>query len=357
MTVRFSESFEGMATGHGTPISDALVQRGWLESIGTSFNTTFTNFIRTGTGCAILAAADHMRWYSGGVEDTFIFCFAWGTENQGAVAYEICQLEYNDGATHNLQLSVFMNFARGIDVYRGTRASGTLIGQTLEPVIVVGAINDIQIKVKISDTVGTLDVKVDNVSKISETGIDTNNGAGNIINQIHFRRDGEAVTAGSRFVDDFYIMDTAGTKHNDFLGVEARVYYFQPDRDITTAWTPLGGGDSYVEVDDLAPDDDTSYVSTATNGARVVVGVTNANEDAITEVFTVEVAGSWRLEQGGADQIKLVNELSSAVQLSAALAGTTQYQTENQLFEDDPNGFDWTPAKVIAMGIGAENQS
>lgn len=370
MALRAIESFDGLGDAQFESPFQQLQERGWLEVVGafiTILKTEANPEVRTGGAAIKIGAGDHLRWYSSGVEDEFFFCFSWMTENQGiASPYEICRIEYNDGSTFNRQLTFMINTARGVSVYRGQFDTGTLIASDLTATVVLGQLNDFQLRVKIHPTLGELDVKVNNTFVISDTGLNTRNHASaNIVNQIGFFRapDTGGQGDGSRVLEDFYAMDTvdAGDGLNDFLGVEARVYPFYADRDIVTGWTAQGAGDTYVEVDDANlstelsdADDDTTYIHSAVNGARAIVGVTNPNEDEITEVFAVEVNARWRLEQGGSDQIKLISELSSAVQLSAALSGSTTWNNENELFTADPNGNPWTPANVIAMGIGVE---
>lgn len=54
--------------------------------------------------------------------------------------------------------------------------------------------------------------------------------------------------------DDFYVTD------GERLG-DVRIYVIRPDGDFTPSqWIPINGGAHYVEVDDINPDQDTSYL-------------------------------------------------------------------------------------------------
>ena len=51
----------------------------------------------------------------------------------------------------------------------------------------------------------------------------------------------------------------------DFLG-DIEINYRRPTADVVTDWTPLSGVDHYAMVDEIPPDDDTTYNSTITPG-------------------------------------------------------------------------------------------
>ena len=65
------------------------------------------------------------------------------------------------------------------------------------------------------------------------------------------------------YYDDLYVCDDAGTYNKDFLG-DIRVEALMPDgAGATTDWDPSAGA-NYECVDEIPPDSDTTYVSTAT---------------------------------------------------------------------------------------------
>lgn len=69
--------------------------------------------------------------------------------------------------------------------------------------------------------------------------------------------------------DDFYACDgqVDGFGHNAFLG-DVRIEYILPNADVTTNFTKVGGDGThaYTCVNDVPPDDDTSYIHDATAG-------------------------------------------------------------------------------------------
>jgi hypothetical protein len=74
------------------------------------------------------------------------------------------------------------------------------------------------------------------------------------------------------YIDDVYVLNSSGAANNNFLG-ESRILMNLPNSDDTATpgtnlqWTPNSGSNHYSCVDDTpTPDDDTSYVSSATAG-------------------------------------------------------------------------------------------
>lgn len=69
------------------------------------------------------------------------------------------------------------------------------------------------------------------------------------------------------FHDDTYIFDCSAGPNSAFPGGAPRIYAATPFADgAPLAWTPLSAGTHYTEVDEIPPDDDTSYNSSDTVG-------------------------------------------------------------------------------------------
>ena len=74
----------------------------------------------------------------------------------------------------------------------------------------------------------------------------------------------------SYFIDDLYILNTSGSVNNTFLG-ECRILMALPNADsgsvsTNSQWTTSSGTVHNTRVNENPPDDDTTYVSSATAG-------------------------------------------------------------------------------------------
>ena len=120
-----------------------------------------------------------------------------------------------------------------------------------------------ELQVTIDDSPnGQAEARVNGVTWVSVVNGDTKNTANASANvlQLHGAGGGTARTAN---YDDLYLCDDAGSYNKDFLG-DVRVEVIMPEgAGATTDWTPLVGA-NWEDVDEIPPDDDTTYVATAT---------------------------------------------------------------------------------------------
>jgi hypothetical protein len=166
-----------------------------------------------------------------------------GTPAYSAAEGMTIWLKDADGAGH-LSLNIV---GTEIRVYRGT----TLLGETVGAAITPLAWYYVEVKATIDNTVGTVEVRVNEVSKLALTGVDTQNTANDSVG---------VVALGSVYHDlytnhdDLYILDTTGSQCNDFLG-DVRVDTIRPDGAGThTDFTPSAGA-NYQNVDDSPSSD------------------------------------------------------------------------------------------------------
>jgi hypothetical protein len=138
-----------------------------------------------------------------------------------------------------------------ISVRNNETGGGTLYGTTTAPVITAGAWTLIEWKVFSDASAGTIDLKVNNSTKLTLTGLNT---GGNDIAQIHLGA--MFPLGGDSSVDPHYkdlvIWDTTGTHGNNFLGNVA-VHDLYPDGDVSGGWVPTFGTDEYAMVRDEKP--------------------------------------------------------------------------------------------------------
>jgi hypothetical protein len=159
-------------------------------------------------------------------------------------------------------------------------------------------------------TDGSYDIRVDENSVLSESGIDTND-SDRLLNNFCFR---PGDTAGSALYDDVIVMDALGGTFDDFQG-KLYIETLNVDSDGgTVAWTRNTGASDYLAVDDTAnaADDDTTYVdsSTATEETRFGIPEPTDSDDPIkavqirakltkTDAGTRTVRGLMNINGGG----------------------------------------------------------
>lgn len=233
-----------------------------------------------------------------------------------------------------------------IEASRATSGTGfTALGTSTPSVIVANTWHYIECGVTISDTVGTVTVKVDGATVLSLTGQDTNNAVTNV-NTLQLGYTSNSGQANINY-DDLYVVDSATT-----LG-ERRIETTVPSADTATKnWTPNSGTANFSRVNETLVDGDTSYVQASTVGTRDLysMGALSSTPSVIDAVQVVSFA-----EKTDATTRTIYNSVQSAGTDSdgSAFSLSASYNRFDRLMETDPNGGGaWTASRVNGLLIG-----
>ena len=276
---------------------------------------------------------------------TWIVGFAYRTSAIGANNIKLLRIQ--DAGTDHIYLQQKATTGE-LEVYNG---DGTLLassGYTISPYVWYY----IEFKVTINNTTGSFELKVLGVSQASGTNVDTQNTANATADRIQFEYHGTGSSINFWW-DDIYICDGAGALNNDFLG-DCRVDALTPTADTAQAdFTPQGGGANYVEVDEIVPDDDTTYVYSSTVGHRDLY--TMADMPVSGAVFGLQLAWRARKADAGSRSARRVLKSGVTTDLGTSQPLSDTYQTFLEIIETDPNtGSQWSEAGVNAAEIGFE---
>jgi len=163
------------------------------------------------------------------------------------------------------------------------------------------------------------------------------------------------MTSGN-WVEDLYILDSAGSTNNDFLG-DCRVECLFPSANGTTnEWTPSTGS-NYANVDDTVPDDDSTYNKSLSSNQIDLYAFGNLSESNGT-VYGVQSLIYAKKSNSDAHTNAIVVRTSSTNYVGDTNTLTTSYDYYSQVFETDPNdSSQWTIAKVNAAEFGVKSLS
>ncbi len=171
-----------------------------------------------------------------------------------------------------------MHFGNGLNRYLALQVSpageivvlndlGATIGRTRPNVMASEAFAYVEVKAISGISNGAVEVRVNGKVELSLTNVRTS--------ELDFVSIGlgELFFNGLR-VDDLYVVNTAGTANNDFLG-DCRVDAYMPTSEgATLQWTPVPDGVHYTTVDDN-PINEADYIETATAGHIDIFGYTD----------------------------------------------------------------------------------
>ena len=253
-----------------------------------------------------------------------------------------------DGAT--LQDELRLNSSGTLSVTR----NGTVLGTStlmLTPTVYYY----LEWRVTIHDTTGSYDVRVNGVSWLSATNVDTKNtatvGADSV--ELGVRDNG----LGNTDYDDLYICDGTGTTNNTLLG-DCRVDCLLPTGDgSNSAWTVSTGTTHSTLVDEPAPNDNTDYVSTATTSARDSYAMGDLPAMTAPVIYGLQQSSSLAKDDAGTRQVKhLLKSGATTVTGGTTHTLASSFTYYRDIWEQDPNtAAAWTTAAVNALEAGVEH--
>lgn len=192
---------------------------------------------------------------------------------------------------------------RGADV-TDIGLGGTLIGRS-DPCIAPGGYHHFELKGKIDNSVGYIEVRINQVTVLNLTGKDTQNSANAAAAQYAVGEGGSGISGAPFYtlfdLDDAFVWDDDATDAEntvvDFIG-DKGAYYLKPNADTATAdFTKTGSATSYGAIDEVPPSG-TDYLDTAATTARTIVGVETLPGN-VSEVIAMQPVVYVRKEESG----------------------------------------------------------
>lgn len=345
MTMEFIDGFDHYGSG-STGITNALagVYAEFDVSVTISNTQVRTGLFSLATGGNTNAGIHWRRVLSGpqtkvGVGMAIYFTTLPNVNNNYA------PIQFCDAA-NAVHISIQVNSTGAIEVRRGDFTTGTILG-TSTTFLTASAWSHIEAAVFFSNTVGTVEVRLNGVTVVNLSGIDTVNTSNVECSQVRSRA--FAVEAqGASFIDDLYCWNGGGSEHNDFIGDEkCFVTYLDSDQE-EADWVPNSGVTGYTQVDETSPDGDTTYIEAASipeSGQAVSeFGISNA-DSSIVSITCVSVYGMMRKTDAGASTVVQSLRSSNALSDGANRPLTTAYTYYPEIFALDPDtGAPWTLA-------------
>lgn len=258
-------------------------------------------------------------------------------------------LTISDGGA--LHLMVTVETGGALKVWRDNSAYGNLLGTTAGSLLVAGITKYVEIKVKIDDSTGTVDIHFDGVSVLALTGVDTRSGGNATANSVSIYG---LNSFSNCYFDDFYIANTAGSVNNDFLG-DCRIDTIYPTSDGNySQFTPSTGSSHYALVDETTPNT-SDYNDGAAVNDRDSYGMGNLSAIPSQTIYGVQVNAALEKDDAGARSATTFVRSSSTNGDGAGVALSTSQVYVSQMFETNPNGsIAWTETTVNAIEAGVK---
>lgn len=245
----------------------------------------------------------------------------------------------------DLNINLLITAAGEITVKRGSTTLDTTSGLNL----LINKWYWIELKTVTDNSSGSYNLKVGEVSVLSDSSIDTQTGSNTYCDNVMFI--GPATTPTFQ-IDDLYICNGAGSVNNDFLG-NVTVETLRPSgAGTTTQFTPSAGS-NYECVDEEVIDEDTTYVEDDTTDQKDTYAYDNVSAG-LSDIKGIQINTICRETDASSFSLKTVIRSGGSDYDDAGQAiGTTDYVTKRLISETDPDTSSaWAEAGLNAAEFG-----
>ncbi len=354
MTLRLAEGFETFGSTIGNTIQTGLDRR-YSEFFGLALSNYAASMqLATGRngGYSAKACNSNYQYFFHVVaaddvptSDTWIIGVAVRFDSTFPSSNSLVVLGHTNSSTSYWNFALKLLDTGKVSV---SGAGNTLLATTADPVFARNQWHYFEMKVVCHDTTGSYEVRIDGVTVLSGTNVDTRAGADTRF--VRFRMD-----EYYQYMDDIYICDTDGTTNNDFLGqILVEAIFPSADGD-SSDWTPGSGSDNYAMVDDNPTDDDTSYVESNIEGDTDLYGYTNLATITDEDILGVVLKTEPRMTAfpGDLDLYQTVKSGTTTSDGAAVNIADDSYSSVQRVLETDPDTSSaWTASGVNAVQFG-----
>lgn len=325
---------------------------GWISESSSTAQSMSTSQGRYGGGC-IKSNTATTGWYKGGFDlapgSTIIIGFHYYPEAQGSTGASDKLLR---GFVRDGSVALFYLENNSSGDLRAYNANGSQVGSTSSGALANTTWHWIEVKVVLgtNDTTGSIEVRVNDVVKITASSIDTySSGTLAFIQWLG--------SAGGYRLDDVIIMDGTGSYMNDFLG-ETKIETLVPNGDGSTVNWAASAGSDYQCVDDAiggTSNGDTDYVSSSTAAQKTELQMSNLGDNP-TLIHGAQMRTKARKENAGTRTYRSYCLSGGSTTNGDTLGLTYEYcWRRNGIVYRNPNGGGaWTGSAINAAQIGLE---
>lgn len=273
----------------------------------------------------------------------------------GSLGNVIQMCSFSNGTTAQVSLwcsgsTGRLVFCRGGNSFGGT---GTVIEQTAEGVIAAGTTYHVEVKFAINDSTGSYEVKLDGVTVLSGSGVDTRNGAPTTWDRFYVGYGGASSYSSQYGIDDLYLGYDDGDGF-DLLG-DCRVdTLFPTGAGASADFTPSAGA-NYECVDEASTDGDTTYVSSDTSTDLDLYAFGDLSHDPAA-IHAVQIVSVTRKEDSGTAVLQTKSRVGGTTRDAGASFGpATSYAMTRVILDEDPDtAAAWTQSGINAAEFGLE---
>jgi hypothetical protein len=319
MALLFCDGFDHYDTSHLMEKWDTANGGPSISSPGRNTASTYNNFASLGYGAKLGKAVPN--------SSTLTVGFALNPNTfSGGNNMEL--LYFKDASQAQLIVSVL-----GSTQIQVKDGNNNVLGTTSAPYVPSNTFTYIEIKVVFATSAtGSCNIQVNGSNVLSLTGITTAVTANAYANLVELHG---SVDSSNSF-DDLYICDATGTYNTTFLG-DVRIALALPSATgRLSQWTRTGGTASgnYTAVNEVPPNDDTSYVSSSTVGNIDAYGISSIGTP--TAIVAVQLVSCARKTDSASRSIGLGFGNTTTDNFDTGHSVTNSYMMYRRTMDSNP---------------------
>lgn len=267
---------------------------------------------------------------------------------------DVCYVMQLRDGSNNKQMTVCLGSANQLIVRSGSE-SGTILGSTANAAVPNGQTTHVEVKVVVHGSAGTVEVRVNEVTMLTLTGVNTAAAGGTTAASNAMR-----ILGGE--VNNVQIYDYSHRQTGDLVGdpwigdVQWLLRVMNADTAQTDFVRNTGLAD-YACINETPQDGDTTYIE-ATNVGDKSDFTFAALPGTVSEVIAIVVRPIWRKTLSGTSTCRAGVVSSASVSNGATKSPATNYGYEYDTFALDPHtGVAWTPTSLNAAKVRLEKVS
>jgi hypothetical protein len=305
----FMDGFESYPNDSGGIQSFLLARWSYHGTNPTTNSYRISTSTRHGYGQALSLGSSEPLVYAfpTAIADTIAFGFAYKFANTSASPIYLCSIGNMANNVDHISLR-FQGNSGLIQAYRHENAS--VLG-TASVALTAGQWYWLDVKIKTSGTVGTVQVWLNGTLILDLSNVDTQNGASAQISRFNLGNSSSATV--NAFFDDLYIVNcnTSGslTPANDILG-DCKVITLKPTGTTQNGWSKSGAATVHECIGDSSGfDGDSTYIYSASSTLAKV-----SLEDlpsGISSIKGVQITANARKDDAGSKNFDLVTEFNA----------------------------------------------
>jgi hypothetical protein len=324
-------------------IANAL--NGAYASFGTFSTITGTN-ARTGLGSLVCENNSGWRRVFAQARTTFGVGAAFYCPALPGIEGSTVLFNYQDNGAGS-QVQFWLDTSGTISARQGTFGN-LLLGQTVGPVVPAKAYTHIETKVFCDASAGTVEVRVNGVTVLMATGLDTDPTGAHSIAQVSAS---VSFSDAGFQIDDLFAWNTAGGEIVDFVG-DKKVYTEFTGSDTAQAdWVPSVGGSGSALLATNPPNDGVDYVEAGVAGDLSIYGITDLPGTVVSIAAVMTATRMWKTDAGSAHvTVGMISDSANDDGADHSITSAPTYW--HDVFETDPaTGAPWTLAGFNAAEV------